>query len=1326
MIRWMHISDLHFNNENMSTVLLREELPKFLKRENIFCDYIFCTGDIRTANAKPNNFTDEMATYLLNLCSTVGIKQDRLFIVPGNHDVDRNAEGRDEAIKRICFQRRGYYDPEYGIIENDDLNTIANGKKDFLEFLSKIYDGNRMKFYTDPLNPHFNIETPDFNILHVDSTLTYTENQEAYDLILGTSLLQKVLSTINETKPTILITHYPFTSLLQDEKKHLNTLLYSKNVSLWLAGHEHDHSVQKIRYLYSLQAGEFRKEEKSNATILFGEYDETTYTVTVKAFTWFSEGWAKYPILDLDNGKKDEFTFQLNQSVSNAVSNEKKKADEYNLSYISTCSFIDDLFPHIKGNDKNDFEDLLKKSWSTDIPHFLLMAEGGMGKTTMLLHLCEKSNQTVLYIPIERLATMHISIKKYCSSILWNGNEEKFDNFCRNKYSLPNLILLIDGLNEIDGKNERHYINELKTINFLNKGIQIVVSSRTDFSSSYTMNGYNKILLEPLKDEQLKCIFSDLEWSTIKNTFTLRQLLSNAMMVTMYKEISPIIDKYQNEECLDWKLPINNSTDLLHNYYVAQIAMLFERDGIDGQKIQQAYQIIFEILPALAYSFESSFCMNKNKNECRKIIQHCIENIQTDEDIIYPLQERFRDYTIPQILIGNAIDFLVNETRLLNQDDFVYSFTHQIFRDYLAAVWITKQNDFEKYWNKQYLQIPVMEHIRNLSGKYWNGLADRIHTFGKNRNDVSILIKNMIDCFPYSEYCGTPDYSYLDLRGISLPDISKKMKSRISLNKSFIDNVTIGKDMNKINLYSVLQFSLDNSFLAAFSRGAVSIFSLTGEFSPYVFSINDTISNFVFFDKYLFAIGSGQSRTIYVFEHKETWNFNDTLKNPKENDYNLLSDSLRKLIFKDDILYFYYNNRQIAFSLLECKMILNNHAKHAFKQIVDGVDLISLKTANKMKNKKSDGVICQIENDEFKAVSMIDGTLKVMKANEIFCILSKGVTVLKDGAISGNGKFALTLSYEITNQNRIIQLWDLDSKKRIKNIECPDFVENIYLSETGEFILGETEKDTWVYNIKNKKSELFNEHFISNQFHKISTYGNKILRNNETYGLYLYDLKTKEITETNIKDKNIKIACFMSDNSVAFVENNKRKVQYKNIRSGKYESVNSEASRIIGIDCFNNLPFIAVATNNSIISIYHTGDNIRKRIFNNAVGNKIMVVNHDDNVIACTNGTKKIQTYNYYEYTKDNKKRGRWYRNVYPKEAPMIDGNILDIAFNMENQELVFILSNGRIIFCNGKYCRFHDSLEIITNFNVDAYDFHGCVCSESITNQIIQNGGLI
>lgn len=218
MLRWLHISDLHFNNDDMSTISLREELPQFLKSNNLLCDYVFCTGDIRTANANPNTFTDEAAKYLIDLCAAVGLTTDRLFIVPGNHDVDRNSDGRDGAIKKISFQRGGYYDPKYGTIKDEDLKLIYSGQKDFRNFLSKLYPASRVEKYSNPLQPHFNIETPDFNVLHIDSTLTYTQDQEATDLIIGTKLLQNALRNLNPNKPTILLSHYPFTALLQEEK----------------------------------------------------------------------------------------------------------------------------------------------------------------------------------------------------------------------------------------------------------------------------------------------------------------------------------------------------------------------------------------------------------------------------------------------------------------------------------------------------------------------------------------------------------------------------------------------------------------------------------------------------------------------------------------------------------------------------------------------------------------------------------------------------------------------------------------------------------------------------------------------------------------------------------------------------------------------------------------------------------------------------------------------------------------------------------------------------------------------------------------------------
>lgn len=59
-------------------------------------------------------------------------------------------------------------------------------------------------------------------------------------------------------------------------------------------------------------------------------------------------------------------------------------------------------------------------------------------------------------------------------------------------------------------------------------------------------------------------------------------------------------------------------------------------------------------------------------------------------------------------------------------------------------------------------------------------------------------------------------------------------------------------------------------------------------------------------------------------------------------------------------------------------------------------------------------------------------------------------------------------------------------------------------------------------------------------------------------------------------------------------------------------------------------------------------------------------------------------------------------------------------------ENTVIACSNGQIMFCHEKYCRFHSVVDIITNFNVDSYDFRECIFSESIKKQILRNGGLV
>ena len=100
-----------------------------------------------------------MATYLKSICEAVQTSIDRLYIVPGNHDVNRDINGRQDAIKKVLYAGNGYYKPNEGVIEQEDMSVIMTGEKGFVSFLGWMYDEDRLKLYGNPEKPHFNIET---------------------------------------------------------------------------------------------------------------------------------------------------------------------------------------------------------------------------------------------------------------------------------------------------------------------------------------------------------------------------------------------------------------------------------------------------------------------------------------------------------------------------------------------------------------------------------------------------------------------------------------------------------------------------------------------------------------------------------------------------------------------------------------------------------------------------------------------------------------------------------------------------------------------------------------------------------------------------------------------------------------------------------------------------------------------------------------------------------------------------------------------------------------------------------------------------------------
>ena len=135
--------------------------------------------------------------------------EKRLFIVPGNHDVDRNCPEKNKVINRI-LSGENRYKSEDGIILEKDIVCLCKAKESFYKFV----DGVDSKWIykeqlTDTRNPHFLIITDDFNVIHIDSTLFYSE-QHQRDFVVGTYRIQELLEEADVNKMTIIMSHYSF------------------------------------------------------------------------------------------------------------------------------------------------------------------------------------------------------------------------------------------------------------------------------------------------------------------------------------------------------------------------------------------------------------------------------------------------------------------------------------------------------------------------------------------------------------------------------------------------------------------------------------------------------------------------------------------------------------------------------------------------------------------------------------------------------------------------------------------------------------------------------------------------------------------------------------------------------------------------------------------------------------------------------------------------------------------------------------------------------------------------------------------------------------
>lgn len=262
-ITWLHLSDWHEGAEGVDKTLvpfdrLKVVLPKLIEdiknRSSISpdlskIDFIVFSGDI-AFSGEEKQYKDAWKNLFAPVLEAAGLDSSRLFIVPGNHDLDQT---RKDKYSPSEIQKTP---DQLGVDLNIWMNRWLNNEED-REFLLLPFKAFR-KFaaeHTLQKSPDYgSTQTLDINgikigLLGLNSALLSDRNKveingkkvtkDEGELIVGEyQILNSLSNELKECDVKIVVLHHPLEYLKEDERERIDQLI-REDFHFVLYGHRH-------------------------------------------------------------------------------------------------------------------------------------------------------------------------------------------------------------------------------------------------------------------------------------------------------------------------------------------------------------------------------------------------------------------------------------------------------------------------------------------------------------------------------------------------------------------------------------------------------------------------------------------------------------------------------------------------------------------------------------------------------------------------------------------------------------------------------------------------------------------------------------------------------------------------------------------------------------------------------------------------------------------------------------------------------------------------------------------------------------------------------
>ena len=268
-LTWLHVSDFHLSDKVLydQEVILRSLVSsvKHFREEGHVPDLIFATGDI-ASNGTAKEY-DVATKFFDDLCDAAGLNRDRLFIIPGNHDVDRKM---GKGLVRTL-------DTKEDADEYFDLGTPTPHLTHKFHAFSEWYNDYFKTIRSFPTNTTCSpVEIVTINncriaILPLNSALFCIDDHDHQKLFIGRRCLDAAKKLLAAADLTIALTHHPLDWLSKVEQTNITAAL-GKSVDLLLHGHYHETETASIvsadgGYLKLAAGASYQKREWPNSAM---------------------------------------------------------------------------------------------------------------------------------------------------------------------------------------------------------------------------------------------------------------------------------------------------------------------------------------------------------------------------------------------------------------------------------------------------------------------------------------------------------------------------------------------------------------------------------------------------------------------------------------------------------------------------------------------------------------------------------------------------------------------------------------------------------------------------------------------------------------------------------------------------------------------------------------------------------------------------------------------------------------------------------------------------------------------------------------------------